>query len=64
MSQISIIIPCYYNELNIPSTSEELIENEKNFPEGTTFEYVMVDDGSKDKTWEALQKFKAKYPKK
>ena len=64
MHQISIIIPCYYNELNIPSTSEELIENEKNFPEGTTFEYVMVDDGSKDNTWEALQKFKAKYPEK
>jgi dolichol-phosphate mannosyltransferase len=64
MPQISIIIPCYYNELNIPSTSEELIENEKNFPEGTTFEYVMVDDGSKDNTWEALQKFKVKYPEK
>ena len=64
MPQISIIIPCYYNELNIPTTSEELIENEQNFPEGTTFQYVMVDDGSKDNTWEELQKFKAKYPEK
>jgi dolichol-phosphate mannosyltransferase len=64
MSKISIIIPCYYNELNIPSTSLELLENEKNFPEGTTFEYVMVDDGSKDKTWNELQKFKQANPEK
>lgn len=64
MSKISIIIPCYYNELNIPVTSIELLENEKNFPEGTEFEYVMVDDGSKDKTFEALQLFKKEYPSK
>jgi glycosyltransferase involved in cell wall biosynthesis len=64
MSKISIIIPCYYNELNIPVTSIELLENEKNFPEGTEFEYVMVDDGSKDKTFEALQLFKKEYPTK
>ena len=64
MSKISIIIPCYYNELNISSTSAELLENEKNYPEGTTFEYVMVDDGSKDKTWNELQKFKQANPEK
>ncbi|MDP2175530.1 MAG: glycosyltransferase family 2 protein [Bacteroidota bacterium] len=64
MPKISIIIPCYYNELNIPVTSQELIENEKNFPEGTEFEYVMVDDGSKDKTFEALQLFKKAHPSK
>jgi polyisoprenyl-phosphate glycosyltransferase len=64
MPKISIIIPCYYNELNIPVTSQELIENEKNFPEGTEFEYVMVDDGSKDKTFEALQLFKKTHPSK
>jgi dolichol-phosphate mannosyltransferase len=50
--------------LNIPSTSLELLENEKNFPEGTTFEYVMVDDGSKDNTWNELQKFKQANPEK
>jgi polyisoprenyl-phosphate glycosyltransferase len=64
MPKISIIIPCYYNELNIPVTSTELLENEKNFPEGTEFEYVMVDDGSKDKTFEALQLFKKEQPTK
>jgi dolichol-phosphate mannosyltransferase len=64
MPKLSIIIPCYYNELNIDSTSNELISNEINFPIGTEFEYVMVDDGSKDKTFEELLKFKNKYPEK
>lgn len=64
MPKISIIIPCYFNEENIPHTSKELIENEKNFDSDMQFEYVMVDDGSKDKTYEALLSFKAQYPDK
>jgi dolichol-phosphate mannosyltransferase len=64
MPKLSIIIPCYYNELNIPVTSKELIENEINFPKETSFEYVMVDDGSKDNTWEKLLEFKQSYPEK
>jgi dolichol-phosphate mannosyltransferase len=64
MPKLSIIIPCYYNEENIPVTSLELIENEKNFPPEVTFEYVMVDDGSRDGTWRELGKFKEKYPDK
>ena len=64
MPKLSIIIPCYYNELNIPDTARELLENEKNFPQGTEFEYVLVDDGSKDNTYEALKKFKAAEPAK
>lgn len=64
MAKISIIIPCYYNELNIPDTSKELIANEINFPAGTQFEYVLVDDGSKDNTFETLKQFKSQYPDK
>jgi glycosyltransferase involved in cell wall biosynthesis len=64
MPKLSIIIPCYYNELNIPDTTKELLENERNFPEGTEFEYVLIDDGSKDNTYEELKKFKAKEPNK
>jgi len=64
MAKISIIIPCYYNEENIPYTTKELIENESRFPEGTTFEYVMVDDGSKDRTFAVLKLFFDKYPNK
>jgi dolichol-phosphate mannosyltransferase len=51
---LSVIIPCYYNEQNLPLTWAELLENEKRFDEGVEFEYVFVDDGSGDKTYEVL----------
>jgi glycosyltransferase involved in cell wall biosynthesis len=57
MSKLSIIIPCYYNEKNIPVTSAELLRNESSFPAGTQVEYVMVDDGSGDDTLKALKQF-------
>jgi len=63
MAKISIIIPCYYNEGNIPITGRELIKNEQLFPKETNFEYIFVDDGSKDKTFDELVKFHTKYPK-
>lgn len=62
MPKLSIIIPCYYNEQNIPVTAEELKKNEALFPSEVSFEYVMVDDGSRDGTWQALQTFKNSYP--
>jgi dolichol-phosphate mannosyltransferase len=64
MPKLSIIIPCYYNELNIPITVKELINNETGFPADVIFEYVMVDDGSKDNTLAELKKFKNQYPTK
>lgn len=64
MPKLSYIIPCYFNELNIPITSKELIENEKLFDKNFTFEYVLVDDGSKDNTYFELLKFKSLYPSK
>lgn len=64
MPKLSIIIPCYYNELNIPVTSQALILNEQLFPNNVSFEYIMVDDGSKDKTFDALTIFKNQYPEK
>ncbi|MDX5345809.1 MAG: glycosyltransferase family 2 protein, partial [Hymenobacteraceae bacterium] len=64
MAKLSIIIPCYFNEDNIPVTSRELIANEANFPEGTEFEYILVDDGSKDNTLQRALEFKQQYPDK
>ncbi|MFQ3575271.1 MAG: glycosyltransferase family 2 protein [Cytophagales bacterium] len=64
MNKISIIIPCYFNEENIPVTSQKLIVNELLFDEDVSFEYVMVDDGSKDNTLDKLLEFKSKYPDK
>lgn len=41
-----------------------LLANELMFPDGVTFEYVFVDDGSKDNTFNELKKFKVKHPTK
>ncbi|HRH35108.1 MAG TPA: glycosyltransferase family 2 protein [Catalimonadaceae bacterium] len=62
MPKLSIIIPCYFNEENIPVTASALIENEKLFPPEVEFEYVMVDDGSKDKTLDELVQFGERHP--
>lgn len=64
MNKLSIIIPCYYNEGNIPITSKKLLENEKLFNDDLEFEYVLVDDGSKDNTLTKLIDFKNQYPEK
>jgi polyisoprenyl-phosphate glycosyltransferase len=64
MPKLSIIIPCYYNEENIPVTTAELIRNEQRFASDMEFEYILVDDGSKDQTLTALTTFKNQYPHK
>ena len=60
MTKISFVIPCFNNEENIDDLFTALIENEKQFSD-VDFEYVMVDDASKDKTFDALKKWQIKY---
>ena len=62
MPKLSVIIPCYYNEANIPVTVRELVANEANFPPEVSIEYVMVNDGSGDDTLGALRRAQAEYP--
>ncbi|HEX8327790.1 MAG TPA: glycosyltransferase family 2 protein [Hymenobacter sp.] len=62
MPKLSVIVPCYYNEENIPVTTRELVANEANFPPEVTFEYVFVNDGSGDNTLGALRQAQAQYP--
>ena len=62
MPKLSVIVPCYFNEDNIPVTTRELVANEANFPPEVTFEYVFVNDGSGDDTLGALQRAQAAYP--
>lgn len=62
MHKLSVIIPCYFNEANIPDTRkalEGLMEEMKN---DVQFEIVMVDDGSKDRTLELLKDFQQAHP--
>ena len=62
MPKLSVIVPCYFNEDNIPVTVRELVANEVNFPPEVAFEYVFVNDGSGDDTLGALQRAQAQYP--
>lgn len=64
MPKLSIIIPCYFNEENIPVTAQTLIENESAFDSDVEFEYVLVDDGSKDQTYQAILRFQEQFPHK
>ncbi len=59
---LSVVVPCYYNEPNLPDTFRVLIETEAQFPSGTRFEYVFVDDGSGDGTLELLLDFYRRDP--
>lgn len=60
-NKISYIIPCYFNEGNIPVTTKKLINIEKDFDDQFNFEYVFVDDGSEDNTLNELIKFRDKH---
>ena len=62
MVKLSVIVPCYFNEANIPVTARELVANEASFPPGLEFEYVFVNDGSGDDTLGALRQAQQQYP--
>jgi dolichol-phosphate mannosyltransferase len=62
MPKLSIIVPCYFNEDNIPVTVQSLVENEKNFLPEVSFEYLFVNDGSGDDTLGALLRAQKQYP--
>jgi undecaprenyl-phosphate 4-deoxy-4-formamido-L-arabinose transferase len=50
--QVSVVIPCYNEELNIPNLVGRLFKTLDQM--GRTYEVVFVDDGSKDRTLELL----------
>jgi dolichol-phosphate mannosyltransferase len=64
MPKLSIIIPCYFNQDNLPLTIPRLISLENKYPEDVRFEYIFVDDGSKDKTYQVLLDFQSRFPDK
>jgi len=61
MKTFSIIVPVYYNELNLPETVPQLLALQDRLP-GYTLELVFVDDGSKDRSLEVLLDFQSRYP--
>lgn len=57
--KFTIVIPVYFNELNIPYTIPRLQNLQEILP-AFELEFVFVDDGSKDKSFELLTQFKEK----
>ena len=58
MAKLSIIIPVYFNEQNLPLLYEDI---RKKIIEPALFDYeiVMVDDGSGDNSWAEMEKIAA-----
>ena len=56
MKKISIVVPCYNEEESIPLFYEEVKKITIKMQDKCDFEYVFVNDGSKDRTLEILKK--------
>lgn len=56
---ISIVVPLYNEEESLPELMEWIhkVMTEHNF----SYEVVMIDDGSRDKSWQIVQELKSKY---
>lgn len=60
MKSISIVVPVYYNELNLPETVPQLLSLADNFSD-YHLELVFVDDGSGDRSLEILLDFQSRH---
>lgn len=58
---LSIVVPVYYNELNLPDTIPQLLSLEEKLP-GYRLELVCVDDGSGDNSLALLLEFQDRFP--
>lgn len=61
MSLLSVIVPCYNEEENVPYFYEEFLKNKDFFDkEGIDFEIIYVDDGSRDNTVSKVKELRAR----
>jgi len=56
--QLSIVVPVYYNEENLPQTIPTLAQIARQIS-GNAFELIFVDDGSRDRSFEVLRRYQA-----
>ena len=59
MKKISVVVPCYNEQEALPIFYVETTQELEKIP-NVTWEFVLVDDGSKDKTLETMQKLAEK----
>jgi dolichol-phosphate mannosyltransferase len=58
---ISIVVPVYFNELNLPDTIPQLLALAEGLP-GYILELIFVDDGSQDRSLEVLLDARKQFP--
>ena len=54
MKKISVVVPCFNEEESIPLFYEEIRKVATSMQDRCTFEFIFVNDGSKDKTLSIL----------
>jgi polysaccharide deacetylase family protein (PEP-CTERM system associated) len=52
---VSIVVPCYNEELILPYLANTLKSVERKLRQKYAVTFILVDDGSKDNTWEGIQ---------
>jgi len=62
LPKISIVVPCYNEEEALPLFKTAIEEVSATMPH-VSFEYIFVDDGSKDATLQVLRQFNAEDPR-
>ena len=60
MDKISVIVSCYNEEESLPLFYKEMERVRKQDFEGVDFEYIFVNDGSKDKTLQEMKELRKK----
>jgi polyisoprenyl-phosphate glycosyltransferase len=61
MKALSIVVPVYFNEPNLPDTVPQLLALAERLP-GYRLELIFVDDGSGDNSLGLLREFQAQHP--
>lgn len=61
MTLFSIVVPVYYNELNLPDTIPALLALREQLP-GYSLELVFVNDGSGDRSLDVLLEWRERFP--
>jgi dolichol-phosphate mannosyltransferase len=60
---ISIVVPCYNEQEVFPLLAERLAAIAGRIADGARVELVLVDDGSRDRTWQLIREFAARDPR-
>ncbi len=62
MPLVSVVIPVYFNEQNLPVTWQALEAALEGLPDNIQYEVVFVEDGSGDRSYEKLCELQAAFP--